>query len=518
MASDRRVACPQARLTGLRTAPLCRTGPSRHARPLPHNAHMLPCYVLLDLETTGANPVRDRITEIAAVRIEHGREVARLDTLVDPACRIPPFIQQLTGIDDAMVAAAPRLPEVLPRLLELLEGAVLVAHNVRFDHGFLKNAAAREGVDLRVRTLCTVRMSRRLYPQARGHGLDAIMRRHGLATASRHRAMGDVLLLQAWLDAVRTERGAEALQDAAAALLGEAPSLPSLLQTPIEHLPSGCGVYLMWGEGRIPLYIGKSVSLRRRVMSHFQADHRAAREMRLAQEVRRIECVETAGEFGALLLEARLVKELQPVLNRQLRRERQLCSWHLADDPVQWPLLSLVGGEALRPRDFDRLYGAYRSKRQAIEALRQLADAHRLCPRALGLESGKGRCFAHQLGRCAGVCCGGESPEHHHLRLSMALAAQRLRHWPYPGPVGVREWNPASARGELHVFDQWSHLGTALDEAEIDAILQDRDARAVFDLDTYRLLLGYLGGSSRHRTEHVDLSARMRALRGAHAP
>ena len=485
---------------------------------MPHNAGMLPCYVLLDLETTGANPVHDRITEIAAVRMEHGREVARLDTLVDPACPIPLFIQRLTGIDDAMVAAAPRFPDVLPRLLDLLDGAVLVAHNVRFDHGFLKNAAAREGVDLRVRTLCTVRMSRRLYPQARGHGLDAIMRRHGLATASRHRAMGDVQLLQAWLDAVRAERGAEALQDAAVALLGEAPSLPSQLQTPIEHIPSGCGVYLMWGEGEIPLYIGKSVSLRRRVMSHFQADHRAAREMRLAQEVRRIECIETAGEFGALLLEARLVKKLQPVLNRQLRRERQLCAWCLADDPSSWPLLALVGGEALRPRDFGRLYGAYRSKRQAVEALRQLADTHRLCPRALGLESGKGRCFSHQLGRCAGVCCGGESPEHHHLRLRMALAAQRLRNWPYPGPIGVREWNPASQRSELHVFDQWSHLGTALDEGEVEHILQSGDTATVFDLDTYRLLLGHLDSGARRRVECVDLSPQKRMLRSAHAP
>lgn len=131
----------------------------------------------------------------------------------------PPFIQRLTGITDAMVADAPPFVAVLPELLGLLGGAVLVAHNVRFDHSFLKNAAAREGVDLRVKTLCTVRLSRRLYPSAPGHGLDAIMRRHGLQTLARHRAMGDVDVLRAWLDAVRGELGAARLEAAAGELL-----------------------------------------------------------------------------------------------------------------------------------------------------------------------------------------------------------------------------------------------------------------------------------------------------------
>ena len=100
---------------------------------------MLPCYVVLDLETTGGNATRDRITEIAAVRIECGIETARWSTLVNPECSIPPFIQSLTGISNAMVEDAPVFAQVAPRLLELLDGAVLVAHNVRFDHGFVVN-------------------------------------------------------------------------------------------------------------------------------------------------------------------------------------------------------------------------------------------------------------------------------------------------------------------------------------------------------------------------------------------
>ncbi|MCK9216053.1 MAG: 3'-5' exonuclease, partial [Rhodoferax sp.] len=180
---------------------------------------MLPCYVLLDLETTGGNPVHDRITEIAAVRVEQGVEVARWSSLVNPGVHVSSFIERLTGISNAMVAGAPRFAEVAPELLALLDGAVLVAHNVRFDHGFLLNELSRLDVALRVNTLCTVRLSRRLYPQFKGHGLDAIMQRHGLTSAARHRAMGDVEVMQSWLTLAQAELGADHVADHAQSLL-----------------------------------------------------------------------------------------------------------------------------------------------------------------------------------------------------------------------------------------------------------------------------------------------------------
>jgi DNA polymerase-3 subunit epsilon len=250
---------------------------------------VLPCFVVIDLETTGGNALHDRITEIAAVRIENGQEVARWSTLVNPGVRIPTFIQSLTGISDAMVQEAPRFEEVAPRLLELLDGAGFVAHNVRFDHGFVLHALERMEKPIKVKTLCTVRLSRKLYPAHKGHGLDALSQRHGLHTVARHRAMGDVELVLAFLAVARAELGAEVLQREAKALLQGSASVPPQLQTPIESVPDTPGVYVFYGEGDIPLYIGKSVTLRTRVMSHFQASSRQAREMRILQEIRRIE-------------------------------------------------------------------------------------------------------------------------------------------------------------------------------------------------------------------------------------
>ena len=460
---------------------------------------MLPCYVLLDLETTGGNPVDCRITEIAAVRVENGQEVARWSTLVNPGTRIPPLIQNLTGISNAMVADAPPFDEVGATLLKLLDGAVLVAHNVRFDHGFLLNEYARMDVALRVKTLCTVRLSRKLYPQHKSHGLDAIMQRHGLTTLSRHRAMGDVDLVQGFLQVATQELGADKVSQQAALLMQGSAALPPHLETNVADMPETAGVYLFYGEAiettpQIPLYIGKSIKLRSRVMSHFQAAGREAREMRIAQEIRRVEWIETAGELGALLLEARLVKQMQPLLNRKLRRENQLCAWRLDENPNAKPLMTLVRGDDLQPREFGQMYGVYRSKNQALSGLRELADMHGLCHQALGLESAKsggGRCFAHQIGRCKGVCCGGEKPELHHLRLKLALQQQQLRVWPHAGKIGLREYNAQTGRTDMHIFDQWCHLATVQNEAELDDVVASNPPLA-FDLDTYRLLLKHL--------------------------
>jgi DNA polymerase-3 subunit epsilon len=457
---------------------------------------MLPAYVVLDLETTGGSPAHDRVTEIAAVRIENGQEVARWSTLVNPGTSISYFIQNLTGISNEMVREAPAFGAVAQQLLELLEDAVLVAHNARFDHGFLQSEFARLDIALRVKTLCTVRLSRLLYPQHRSHGLDAIMQRHGLASSARHRAMGDVDVVLAWLASATDELGADTIKRHASTLLQGSAALPPNLATPVQDIPQSCGVYLFYGEGPVPLYIGKSVNLRSRVMAHFQAAGKVAREMRIAQEIRRVEWIETAGEIGALLLESRLVKERQPLHNRQLRRESSLCAWRLNADPTARPLLTLVRGEELQPQEFDQLYGVYRSKTQAIKNLREIAEQHGLCPQALGLESGKGRCFAHQIGRCKGVCCGEEKPELHHLRLQLALAEHRLQVWPHAGPVGLREHHAESCRSDIHIFDQWCHLATVHDEAELDAALQSRQTLA-FDLDSYRLLFKHLMPATR---------------------
>lgn len=209
--------------------------------------------------------------------------------------------------------------------------------------------------------------------------------------------------------------------------------------------------------------------------------------MQLAQDTRRVEFRRTAGELGALLLESRLVKQMQPAYNRKLRRLAPLFFWQLADEADCRPQVRLIEMDDLADGPPARLYGVFKSARAAKKALLDLADLKGLCARMLGLEPGAGRCFAQQLGSCRGACCGLEPPARHLLRVQLALAAHRLQDWPFAGRIGLREHDPLSGCTEIHVFDHWCHLATVQDEAELQDTLHGRGMLA-FDHDTYQLL------------------------------
>ena len=450
---------------------------------------MLPAITYLDLETTGATPLRDRITEIALVRFENGQEVARWQTLVNPEQPIPAFIQQLTTIDNEMVASAPVFADVAVELLGFLEGSVLAAHNVRFDHGFIKAELKRIGITLRQKVLCTVKLSRLLYPQHKSHGLDAIMQRHQLTTIARHRAMGDVEVMLAFLESAKLELGEATIFSAAAQLMNQ-PSLPSHLDSNLlEDMPETPGVYLFYGEKDIPLYIGKSRNIRARVLSHFSSDHSSSKEMRFTQDIKHIEWLTTAGDFSALLLESKLVKEHQPLYNRQLRNDRQIFSWKLHSDSQAKPLLTLIQHDDIDPAQLVNIFGTFKSKRQAVETLRKIAEAHQLCVSLLGLEPDwNGTCFSSQSKRCKGACCGRESLAIHYLRLKQALVAHKLKSWPYTGKIGIREQNNENDKTQLHVFEHWTYIGAIEHDADLSELLQQK-VECKFDFNTYHLLL-----------------------------
>lgn len=451
----------------------------------------LPDMVVLDIETTGGSHLYDRITEIALVRIEGGEIVGTWQTLINPGRGIPYTITHLTGITDEMVKDAPTFEEIAPVLYQHLEGMTLAAHNVRFDYGFLKAEYQRIEATLRLRTLCTVRLSRSMFPDHRGHGLDAIMQRHGLTTNARHRAMGDVILVLEYLEKARLALGSvRVIEEINNQCKG--PSLPiGIEKDMIDKIPDSPGVYLFFGETDLPIYIGKSVKLRSRVLNHFSSDHSSSKEMQLAQEVKHIEFIETAGELGALLLESKLIKNRQPIYNRMLRRNRKLQSIRLSERMNQTPWISYVPAEELDPANFDLLYGLFRSKRSAMDTVRKIAIEQKLCPRILGLESGQGACFSFQLKRCSGVCAGKEKPELHYLRLKQALIGMRLKSWPYQGRIGIKEMDEESGKTQIQVFEQWCHLTTVEDEIQMDEAKQSR-FEYTFDLDTYKLLNKYL--------------------------
>lgn len=155
--------------------------------------------LFVDLETTGARQEEDRITEIGIVSVESDGRVEHWSSFVNPGMPIPAFIQQLTGIQDEMVADAPSFETLMPELQQRLEGGLFIAHNARFDYGFLRHAFARTGHAFHPDILCTVRLSRQLFPQEQKHSLDRLITRHTLVPQARHRALADAdLLHQLW--------------------------------------------------------------------------------------------------------------------------------------------------------------------------------------------------------------------------------------------------------------------------------------------------------------------------------
>ncbi|MBT9567190.1 MAG: GIY-YIG nuclease family protein [Thiobacillus sp.] len=447
----------------------------------------------IDLETTGGNPVRDRITEIGIVEV-NGEHVETWSTLVNPERPIPPFIEQLTGISTAMVAHAPTFAELADALAERLAGRLFIAHNARFDYGFIKNEYLRLGQRFRADILCTVRLSRKLFPEHPRHNLDSLIARHQLTPGDRHRALADADLIWQFWSLIKQQRGETALAGAIALQL-KRPSLPPHLDPGlIDDLPESPGVYLFYGDNNVLLYVGKSVNIRQRVLSHFGADTREYKAMRLTQEIRHIEWQETVGELGALLLESRLIKDRQPIHNRQLRRSAELCAWRLEEhSPGDWRPQLVSGPDA----DFggpEPLFGLFATRRQATEALRKLAEAHTLCPVVLGLEkpAQPGRpCFAFQVQKCKGACVGDESLVHHGLRMRMALVQMKLQAWDYPGPIGLVERNDFLDLEEVHLVDGWRYLGTAHSAEDIESLLAHA-AHVSFDRDTYKLLRTHL--------------------------
>jgi excinuclease Cho len=245
----------------------------------------------------------------------------------------------------------------------------------------------------------------------------------------------------------------------------------------IDALPGKPGVYLFRGQHGIPVYIGKSVNIRARVLSHL----RTAEEAALLQASRRVDFLRTAGDIGALLVESQLIKQLQPVFNSQLRQIGESFALCLAGDDTR---PQIIGSFEWSAGTSGPRYGLFVSRSAADEGLRRLIRQHRLCPALCGLESTiRGRaCFSHQLSRCAGACIGIESAAAHRARLRAALQQLDAAVWPYPGAVGIVE--ESEGWRQIHVVERWSYLGSLEGRRRT---LKRRGSQMI-DIDTYKIL------------------------------
>ncbi|MEM6641002.1 MAG: exonuclease domain-containing protein [Pseudomonadota bacterium] len=438
----------------------------------------------VDLETTGASSRGHAITEIGIVCVDANGRAETWSTLINPGRAIPPGVRSLTGITDDMVADAPAFCDVAAEIRARLDGHLFVAHNVSFDYSFLKSAFNAVDLPFRMKRLCTVKLSRQLYPDARGHSLDALMQRHALTCEPRHRALTDAKALHEFCIKAQTELGRDAMRSAVRTQL-DGPALPEgVHKQDIARLPEGPGVYHFYAKDNTLLYVGKSVHVRSRVLGHFGAAIRDDREARLFRQTARVEATRCAGELGALLLEVRTIKERQPVYNRRLRHRADVFTLAI-DETGDYHRPRVQAADPMTPEIPQ--YGLYRQKSGAVRALKALCDDHGLCRKRLGLERGQGSCFGLQIDRCEGACIGKQSAVAWNLKLLGALGKTRLPAWPFDGPVAIGEGR--GAYKAWHVVDRWCWYGTAQNHGEFDELMQNETE---FDVDVFRILERFL--------------------------
>ena len=438
--------------------------------------------IFVDLETTGANFANDRIIEIGFVEVD-AQGSREWSSLVNPGTLVSEFITGLTGIDSAMVSSAPHFEQLAPLVLEKLRGRLFIAHNARFDYTFLKREFKRLGIEFRAPNLCTVKLSRKLFPEHHRHSLDALLARYSITVGDRHRALADAQVLwdlwQRWHELLP----AETIRNAIEAIVGR-PDLPAQLDPAlIDDLPEAPGAYAMYGEDGNVLLIKRSTNIRQQVFAHFAP---GKRETALVRDTWRIEWHEAAGELGARLRELEFSAPTRKPLD-------DLCSWQLIRHGEGDFRPQLVNAQDVDFSSANDLFGLYMNRREAIHALRKLAEAHRLCLSRIGLGTGKPgeACIGFKQKTCRGVCVGREAVALHSVRLMTALAKFKLSDWPFAGPVALIERDEFGMREDYHLISCWRHLGTVHDEAALHDLLEMR-SECRFDPDIYRIINKFL--------------------------
>jgi DNA polymerase-3 subunit epsilon len=380
-------------------------------------------YAILDIETTGGSPKVEKITEIAVYFHDGSRIVDEWSTLVNPEKTIPPFITGLTGISNDMVADAPKFYDIAKELVERTEGTIIVGHNVNFDYSFIKSEFSRLGYNYQRETLCTVKLSKKIIPGHLSYSLGKLCAELGIVITDRHRAAGDALA---------TVKLFELLQKTSS-LNGNILELQILSKqkyknlngnlslSDIEALPDKAGTYYFYDEHNTLLYIGKSLSIKKRVLSHLgNLDGKRAIEMR--ERIASISYELTGSELIALLKESAEIKQNKPLYNRAQRRS--LSHWGLYEGKNEYGYISF---RLARIQDeLEHPITAFNNKTEAREMLTRLAEKHWLCQKLTGLYVTEGACFHYSIRQCNGACVQIEAVKEYNKRAEALMSGFKL--------------------------------------------------------------------------------------------
>ncbi len=373
-------------------------------------------YSIIDIETTGGNAPYHRITEIAIIVHDGVKVIDQFSTLINPERSIPWNITRLTGISDTMVQGAPRFCDVAKKILEMTEGNIFVAHNVAFDYNFIRSEFSQLGYNFKRNNLCTVRLSRALIPGKISYSLGTLCASVGIKVNDRHRASGDAVATAKLFELLYGLNKEYIKSRAFPSRFAFTGLHSNLNREKFDSLPESTGIYYLHNEdGRI-IYIGKSNSIRTRVMEHLDGKNSKKAGM-MKRMIVDVSFTLTGSELIALLLESEEIKKHQPFFNKALRRARFNFGICLAKNESGYLCLS---PEAIDTNEKEAIV-TFSTLKEARAAMQHILENYRLCQKLSGLYESKGACFYHSVHQCNGACVGIELPDVYNKRVQKAI-------------------------------------------------------------------------------------------------
>lgn len=375
-------------------------------------------YAVVDIETTGSYAAANGITEISVHVFDGQKVVEQFETLINPGQPIPYYIQNMTGITDKLVATAPRFEEVAEKIYNILHDKIFVAHNVSFDYSFVKSHLKQSGFDLNTKKLCTVRMSRKIFPGFSSYSLGKLCHSLGIRIYDRHRAGGDaeatVQVLQMLIENDTENHIQKSLQrNSKDAILP-----PNVPKEHFEQLPYSPGVYYFHNEKGKVVYVGKAINIRYRVNSHFSNNSESRQKQNFMQHVHSISYKNCGTELMACILESAEIKKRWPVYNSSQKKWEDTYGIYLYEDQKGYLRIAI---DKNRKRLNPVYTFHYIVDGHAI--LRKLIKDYNLCPKLCFLQKDPGPCEGMEDGYCNGACEHKEPAKTYNERVLLAAAS-----------------------------------------------------------------------------------------------
>lgn len=373
-------------------------------------------FIVVDVETTGSDPVRNRLTDIACVIVQNGEIVSSFSSLINPHQFIPPFIQKMTGINNEMAFAAPEAEQVLTEALESFKhkNCVFVAHNAKFDWSFLEESLKRENLPLiNIPVLCTLKLARRVLPKNLKKNVGSLAEYFGIKIKNRHRALGDAMataeILTELCEKTESEHNIATIeelltfQNKIIKSFRPVPAGAKRVEEQLAELPDSPGVYYFIDKNDKILYIGKAKSLRERVKSYFSMGEITSKKViELVKKVYDLKWTNTTSELSALLLESKEIKKHKPQYNVLQKRYRRYPFIKIpADSRFPRPSITYMPED-----DCAEYFGPFKNTSSAFQILDDLEKKFKLikCSKIIVPNKANRPCLYHQIDMCMAPC------------------------------------------------------------------------------------------------------------------